>query len=151
MEDRPVPRPRPRHPAARLRAGGGPGEVQPPRPGRRARARPRLRAFGVSIVPYAPLHGGLLADLGVLDREVSGDQRFGAAGFTEAEVAIARGVDRLARQWGLPMNEDPEALVSGRYWFHQTEEPHPAVRDERFQDELVAALAEHTGIELPRD
>ena len=31
--------------------------------------------------------GGLLADLGVLDREVSGDQRFGAAGFGNAEIA----------------------------------------------------------------
>ena len=25
---------------------------------------------------YTPLHGGLLADLGVLDRDVAGDQRF---------------------------------------------------------------------------
>ena len=38
---------------------------------------PACQRFGLSIVPYAPLHGGLLADLGVLDREVSGDQRFG--------------------------------------------------------------------------
>src|SRR4029450_1518254 len=35
---------------------------------------PACRQFGLSIVPYAPLHGGLLADLRVLDREISGDQ-----------------------------------------------------------------------------
>ena len=78
-----------------------PGEVQPHRSGRRAGARPACQRFGLSIVPYAPLHGGLLADLAVLDREVSGDQRFGAAGFTDAEIAVAREVDRLSRAWGL--------------------------------------------------
>ena len=62
---------------------------------------PACQQFGLSIVPYAPLHGGLLADLGVLDREVSGDQRFGAAGFSDSEIAVAQGVDRLARAWGL--------------------------------------------------
>jgi aryl-alcohol dehydrogenase-like predicted oxidoreductase len=62
---------------------------------------PACQQFGISIVPYAPLHGGLLADLAVLDRDVSGDQRFGAAGFIDAEIAIAREVDRLSRGWGL--------------------------------------------------
>ena len=62
---------------------------------------PASERFGLSIVPYAPLHGGLLADLAVLDREVSGDQRFGAAGFSDAEIGVAREVDRLARTWGL--------------------------------------------------
>jgi aryl-alcohol dehydrogenase-like predicted oxidoreductase len=62
---------------------------------------PACQQFGVSLVPYAPLHGGLLADLSVLDRDVTGDQRFGAAGFTEAEIALAREVERLSRTWGL--------------------------------------------------
>ena len=62
---------------------------------------PACERFGLSIVPYAPLHGGLLADLAVLDREVSGDQRFGAAGFGASEIALAREVDRLSRAWGL--------------------------------------------------
>ncbi|WP_232549808.1 aldo/keto reductase [Propioniciclava soli] len=62
---------------------------------------PACDRFGISIVPYAPLHGGLLADLAVLDRPVSGDQRFQGAGFPEAEVALAREVDRLSREWGL--------------------------------------------------
>ena len=62
---------------------------------------PACEQFGLSIIPYAPLHGGLLADLAVLDREVSGDERFGAPGFTQAEVSLAREVDRLSREWGL--------------------------------------------------
>ena len=62
---------------------------------------PACQQFGLSIVPYAPLHGGLLADLTVLHRDVSGDQRFGAAGFSDAEIAIAREVDRLSRNWEL--------------------------------------------------
>ncbi|GGJ14142.1 aldo/keto reductase [Paenarthrobacter histidinolovorans] len=62
---------------------------------------PACEQFGLSIIPYAPLHGGLLADLAVLDREVSGDERFGAPGFSEAEVSVAREVDRLSREWGL--------------------------------------------------
>jgi aryl-alcohol dehydrogenase-like predicted oxidoreductase len=62
---------------------------------------PACQRFGLSIVPYAPLHGGLLADLGVLNRKVSGDQRFSGAGFSDAEIAIAREVDRLSRAWGL--------------------------------------------------
>jgi aryl-alcohol dehydrogenase-like predicted oxidoreductase len=37
----------------------------------------------------------------VLDRAVSGDQRFQGSGFTEAEIALAREVDRLSRDWGL--------------------------------------------------
>src|SRR4029078_138978 len=62
---------------------------------------PACEMFGLSIVPYAPLHGGLLADLSVLDREITGDQRFGAAGFSDAEIALARTVDALAGDWGL--------------------------------------------------
>ncbi|MGY3317417.1 aldo/keto reductase [Arthrobacter sp. TE12232] len=62
---------------------------------------PACEQFGLSIIPYAPLHGGLLANLSVLGREVSGDERFGAPGFTEAEIALAREVHRLSREWGL--------------------------------------------------
>jgi 1-deoxyxylulose-5-phosphate synthase len=78
-----------------------PGEVQPHRSGRRTRTRTRLPAVRAVPRPYAPLHGGLLADLAVLDRDVAGDQRFSGAGFTEAEIAVAREVERLSRTWGL--------------------------------------------------
>src|SRR3712207_2044738 len=62
---------------------------------------PACEQFGLSIVPYAPLHGGLLADLAVLDRDVVGDQRFQGSGFSESEIAVAREVERLSREWGL--------------------------------------------------
>jgi aryl-alcohol dehydrogenase-like predicted oxidoreductase len=62
---------------------------------------PACKWFALSIVPYAPLHGGLLADLRVLDREVAGDQRFAGPGFSDAEIALAREVYNLGREWGL--------------------------------------------------
>jgi aryl-alcohol dehydrogenase-like predicted oxidoreductase len=62
---------------------------------------PACQQFGLSIVPYAPLHGGLLADLSVLDRDVAGDQRFAGPGFTDAEITLARDVERLSHAWEL--------------------------------------------------
>ena len=70
--------------------------------------------FGLSIVPYAPLHGGLLADLAVLDRDIAGDKRYGGPGFTEAEIAIARELDRLAREWNLGMQQVSLAWLLSR-------------------------------------
>src|SRR3954470_20187824 len=70
--------------------------------------------FGLSIVPYAPLHGGLLADLAVLNREIAGDKRYGGPGFTEAEIAVARELDRLARDWGLEMYQVSLAWLLSR-------------------------------------
>jgi aryl-alcohol dehydrogenase-like predicted oxidoreductase len=70
--------------------------------------------FGLSVVPYAPLHGGLLADLAVLKREVAGDKRYGGRGFTEAEIAVARELDRLARDWGLQMYQVSLAWLLSR-------------------------------------
>jgi 1-deoxyxylulose-5-phosphate synthase len=40
---------------------------------------PAWLQFGLSIVPFAPLHGGLLAGMQVLEREVHGDVRFAGA------------------------------------------------------------------------
>ncbi|MFJ2544047.1 SDR family NAD(P)-dependent oxidoreductase [Microbacterium sp. NPDC087589] len=54
----------------------------------------------------------------------------------------------VTQAW-LATTHDPSALVSGRYWHHQrVQTPHPAVHDEAFQDELLAALAEYTGVTL---
>jgi NAD(P)-dependent dehydrogenase (short-subunit alcohol dehydrogenase family) len=69
-------------------------------------------------------------------------------GGPSASDALALG--HVTQAW-LATTDDPEAMVSGRYWHHRrTERPHPAVHDERFQDELLAALAERTGVDLPR-
>jgi NAD(P)-dependent dehydrogenase (short-subunit alcohol dehydrogenase family) len=48
----------------------------------------------------------------------------------------------------LAADEDAATEVSA-YWFHQRRrDPHPAVHDERFQDALLGALADHTGVSL---
>ncbi len=70
--------------------------------------------FGLSIVPYAPLHGGLLADLSVLDREIAGGKRYGGPGFSDDEIAVARELDRLARDWGLGMQQVSLAWLLSR-------------------------------------
>ena len=52
------------------------------------------------------------------------------------------------QEW-LATSDDPAALSSGGYWYHQRHQtPHPATQDPRFQDALLAQLAEHTGVTL---
>ena len=54
----------------------------------------------------------------------------------------------LTQEW-LATSDESEALTSGGYWFHQRlRTPQPAVRDLRFQDDLLAALARFTGVRL---
>jgi 1-deoxyxylulose-5-phosphate synthase len=62
---------------------------------------PACVQFGLSLVPYAPLHGGLLAGMGVLEREVQGDMRFSGPGFSDAELNVGRGIERFSEEWGL--------------------------------------------------
>jgi len=52
------------------------------------------------------------------------------------------------QEW-LATSDDPEALASGGYWYHQHRQtPHPAANDPQFQDALLARLADHTGVTL---
>ncbi|WP_347108954.1 SDR family NAD(P)-dependent oxidoreductase [Paenarthrobacter sp. S56] len=52
----------------------------------------------------------------------------------------------LTQAW-LAEGSAPQAQVSGRYWFHQKpREPHPAVNDQHFQDELLSSLADYSGM-----
>jgi NAD(P)-dependent dehydrogenase (short-subunit alcohol dehydrogenase family) len=54
-----------------------------------------------------------------------------------------------ATQAWLAVSEQPEAAVSGRYFFHQElRATHPAVHDVSVQSALLAACAELTGIEI---
>jgi NAD(P)-dependent dehydrogenase (short-subunit alcohol dehydrogenase family) len=54
----------------------------------------------------------------------------------------------LTQEW-LATSEDPDARTSGGYWYHQHRtQPHPAVRDRRFQDELLDVLARFTATRL---
>ncbi|MEU9245927.1 hypothetical protein [Streptomyces sp. NPDC048385] len=55
----------------------------------------------------------------------------------------------VTQAW-LAASNDPEARVTGRYWFHQAQQqPASATLDEAFQEELVDALARYTGVTLP--
>ena len=59
------------------------------------------------------------------------------------------GAGVVTQAW-LAVSDDPAAAVSGGYFYHQQPESvHPAVRSERFQDELTDALAGLTGVRLP--
>jgi len=54
----------------------------------------------------------------------------------------------LTQEW-LATSNDPDALTSGGYWHHQRRvDPHPSVRDEQFQDQLLDSLAQVTGTRL---
>jgi aryl-alcohol dehydrogenase-like predicted oxidoreductase len=58
--------------------------------------------FGLSIVPFGPLHGGLLAGTSqVEEREFAGDKCFGGSGFTRTELEVGRTVERLSEDWSL--------------------------------------------------
>jgi aryl-alcohol dehydrogenase-like predicted oxidoreductase len=62
---------------------------------------PACVQFGLSILPFGPLHGGLLAGTRVQQRGIHGDKRFGGSGFTETELEIGRAAERLSQDWGL--------------------------------------------------
>jgi aryl-alcohol dehydrogenase-like predicted oxidoreductase len=67
-----------------------------------AELAPACVQFGLSIVPFGPLHGGLLAGTTqVEEREFAGDKRFGRSGFSETELEIGREVERLSQDWSL--------------------------------------------------
>ncbi|MDH6566072.1 NAD(P)-dependent dehydrogenase (short-subunit alcohol dehydrogenase family) [Streptomyces sp. SAI-117] len=52
------------------------------------------------------------------------------------------------QEW-LASSDEPAALTSGGYWYHQQrQDPHPAVHDDEFQERLLRTLAEETGTEL---
>ncbi|MFE9773347.1 SDR family NAD(P)-dependent oxidoreductase [Streptomyces sp. NPDC005931] len=52
------------------------------------------------------------------------------------------------QEW-LVSSDEPEALTSRGYWYHRRRsEPHRAVHDGAFQDDLLRALAEETGAVL---
>jgi NAD(P)-dependent dehydrogenase (short-subunit alcohol dehydrogenase family) len=54
----------------------------------------------------------------------------------------------LTQEW-LATSEDPEARTASGYWYHQRRiEPHAAVHDRRFQDQLLDDLARFTATRL---
>ena len=54
----------------------------------------------------------------------------------------------VTQEW-LATSDDGDANTSGGYWYHQQRrEPHPAVHDPRFQEELLDELRRFTGVRL---
>ncbi|HEX9230229.1 MAG TPA: SDR family NAD(P)-dependent oxidoreductase [Arthrobacter sp.] len=52
------------------------------------------------------------------------------------------------QEW-LAASDEPQALTSGGYWYHQQRrQPHRAVHDHTFQEQLLEALAGETGTRL---
>jgi hypothetical protein len=50
----------------------------------------------------------------------------------------------------LAVSDDPEANVTGRYWYHrQTRSPARQVNDQAFQEPLLHELSRITGLALP--
>lgn len=73
-----------------------------------------------------------------------------APGWVPTRMGGASATDDLrlghVTQAWLASSNDPQALVSGMYWFHQAhQKPHPATCNEVFQDELAESLARYTG------
>jgi hypothetical protein len=55
----------------------------------------------------------------------------------------------VTQAW-LAVSDESAAMVSGGYFYHQQQtEVNPAARSHQFQDELLGALAELTGVKLP--
>jgi NAD(P)-dependent dehydrogenase (short-subunit alcohol dehydrogenase family) len=55
----------------------------------------------------------------------------------------------LTQEW-LATSDDADARTSGGYWYHQRQiEPHRAVHDPQFQDQLLDELARFTAARLP--
>jgi aryl-alcohol dehydrogenase-like predicted oxidoreductase len=78
-----------------------PGQVQLIDRAAERELAPAWTQFGLSIIPFAPLHGGLLAGMGILEREVYGDMRFAGPGFSDAELRVGRAVEQVSHEWGL--------------------------------------------------
>jgi NAD(P)-dependent dehydrogenase (short-subunit alcohol dehydrogenase family) len=75
-------------------------------------------------------------------------------GWVPTKMGGAGAPDDLAQahvtQAWLAVSDSPQATVSGQYFYHQKPRAiHPAVRSAQFQDDLVEALAELTGVTLP--
>jgi aryl-alcohol dehydrogenase-like predicted oxidoreductase len=62
---------------------------------------PAAVRFGMSLVAFSPLGGGLLAPAAVRNRVYAGEKRWGGGAFTESQLALAERLERTAAEWGL--------------------------------------------------
>jgi NAD(P)-dependent dehydrogenase (short-subunit alcohol dehydrogenase family) len=105
------------------------------------------RAYGESKLHLAALAGALARRWPtVLGNAVDPGWVRTRMGGANAAVDIETGAHTQA--W-LAASNDPAALVSGGYWRHmEQEQPAGEVTDTSYQDRLVAALQDMTGVEL---
>jgi len=61
---------------------------------------PAARQFGLSLVVFSPLAGGLLTSAASRERPYRGEARWGGGAFTESQHAAARRLEGKAREWG---------------------------------------------------
>ena len=61
---------------------------------------PAARQFGLSLVVFSPLAGGLLTAAASRERPYRGEARWGGGAFTESQHAAARQLEVTARAWG---------------------------------------------------
>lgn len=93
---------------------------------------PAMKKFGLTATVFSPLGGGLFAGEEVLQRPIQGGQRWGAPGFSEAQIAMARAIFALARESDM----QPTALVLG--WLLSNPVVSTAVVGPETLDELEA-------------
>ena len=62
---------------------------------------PACQQFGLAIIAFGPLGGGLLAGRDVLSRPIIGDQRWGIEGFSERQLTLAQRFSAIADRRGI--------------------------------------------------
>jgi len=65
---------------------------------------PMCARFGLPVVAFSPLAGGLLAGRAAAGRQFAGERRWGGGGFTDQQRGAAARVEELAGRWGHPVH-----------------------------------------------
>lgn len=72
------------------------------------------QAFGIPILAYSPMAGGLLGGRMAADRDYIGHKRWGGEGFTAHQIARGRRFAALADEWDLTPSSVALAWLLGR-------------------------------------
>ena len=75
---------------------------------------PAALRFGMALVVFSPLAGGLLAPAALRNRTYAGEKRWGGGTFTESQRALAERLEQVAAEWGYSPAELALAWVLSR-------------------------------------
>jgi 1-deoxyxylulose-5-phosphate synthase len=75
---------------------------------------PAALRFGLSLVVFSPLGGGLLATADMRNRPYAGEKRWGGGAFTESQLFLAKRLEQVASEWGYSPSELALAWVLSR-------------------------------------